>query len=293
MLKLVESNAGAVAPMISGDRQPPALFPNPANPLEVKLPIFEGPLDLLLHLIRRHEVAVAEVKLSELTASYLDYLNWMESIDLDVAGEYLDIAATLILIKSRELLPKPPPEEFLEDENPEELLRQRLLEYQSFKEVAFALGDLDVLGRDVFSRPEQDTESGKVAPQEAWEEVSVYNLMEAFQRVMERRPRITTHVIEPETLRLEDRIGQLIEQFRRQPRWRFEELLDLGQPKGWVILTFLGVLEMVRIRMIRVVQVEDFSEIHCLTCEEFEQQVRVWLGVEDDLTFVENRKLSA
>ena len=290
---MVESNAGAVAPMISGDRQSPALFPNPENPLEVKLPIFEGPLDLLLHLIRRHEVAVAEVKLSELTASYLDYLNWMESIDLDVAGEYLDIAATLILIKSRELLPKPPPEEFLEDENPEELLRQRLLEYQSFKEVAFALGDLDVLGRDVFSRPEPGTESGEVNPQEEWEEVSVYNLMEAFQRVMEHRPRITSHVIEPETLRLEDRIGQLIEQFRQQPRWRFEELLALGQPKGWVILTFLGVLEIVRLRMIRVIQVEDFSEIHCLVREEFEKQVRVWLGIEDDLVFVEDHTFSA
>ena len=121
----------------------------------------------------------------------------------------------------------------------------------------------------------------------------VFNLMEAFQRAMERRPRITPHLIEPETLRLEDRIGQLIEQFRQQPRWRFEELLALGQPKGWVILTFLGVLEIVRLRMIRVIQVEDFSEIHCLVREEFEKQVRVWLGIEDDLVFVEDHKFSA
>jgi len=291
VLKVVESKAEAVAPVISGDAPPP-LFPNPENPLEIKLPIFEGPLDLLLHLIRKREVAVAEVRLSELTESYLNYLNWMESINLDVAGEYLDIAATLILIKSRELLPKPPPEEFLEEEDPEELLRQRLLEYQNFKEAAFALGDLDVLGRDVFARPEQESESG-ADPQEEWEEVSVYNLMEAFQRAMARRPRITSHVIEPETLRLEDRIGQMIEQFRRQPRWRFEELLDLDQHKGWVILSFLGVLEMVRMRMIRVVQVEDFGEIYCLAREEFEKQVRVWLGVEDAPMFVEDRKLSA
>ena len=292
-MKVIESNSGTAVPTISGEQQPPALFPNPDNPLEVKLPVFEGPLDLLLHLIRSHEIAVAEVRLSELTASYLDYLNWMESINLDVAGEFLDIAATLILIKSRELLPKPPPEEVLAEEDPEELLRQRLLEYQSFKECAFALGDRDVLGRDVFARPEPATDSGSADPQEEWEEVSVFNLMEAFQRAMERRPRITPHLIEPETLRLEDRIGQLVEQFRRQPRWLFEELLDLSQPKGWGILTFLGVLEMVRIRMIRVVQVEDFSEIHCLVRKEFEAQVRVWLGVEEDSGFSEARKLSA
>ena len=93
------------------------LFPNPENPLEIKIPLFEGPLDLLLHLIRKKEVSIAEVKLSELTSSYLSYIELMQSVNLDIAGEFLEIAATLILIKSRHLLPKPIEE--MEDEDEE------------------------------------------------------------------------------------------------------------------------------------------------------------------------------
>ena len=97
------------------------IFPNPENPLEIKIPLFEGPLDLLLHLIRKKEVSIAEVRLSELTASYLEYLEQLQSINLDLAGEFLEIAAMLILIKSRSLLPKSPVEiEDLEEEDPEE-----------------------------------------------------------------------------------------------------------------------------------------------------------------------------
>ena len=98
------------------------IFPNPENPLEIKIPLFEGPLDLLLHLIRKKEVSIAEVRLSELTASYLEYLEQLQSINLDLAGEFLEIAAMLILIKSRSLLPKSPVEiEDMEEEDPEEI----------------------------------------------------------------------------------------------------------------------------------------------------------------------------
>ncbi|HIO62134.1 MAG TPA: segregation/condensation protein A, partial [Deltaproteobacteria bacterium] len=131
------------------------IFPNPENPLEIKIPLFEGPLDLLLHLIRKKEVSITEVRLSELTASYLEYLDKLQSINLDLAGEFLEIAAMLILIKSRSLLPKSPVDiEELEEEDPEEILRRRLLEYQHYKDAAFELSSLDILGRDVFQRPE-------------------------------------------------------------------------------------------------------------------------------------------
>ena len=123
------------------------LFPNPENPLEIKIPLFEGPLDLLLHLIRKKEVSIAEVKLSELTSSYLSYIELMQSVNLDIAGEFLEIAATLILIKSRHLLPKPIEEmEDEDEENPEEILRMRLLEYQRFKDAAFEISSRDVPG---------------------------------------------------------------------------------------------------------------------------------------------------
>ena len=187
----------------------PALFPDLQNPLEIRMSLFEGPLDLLLHLIRKKEVSIAEVRLSELTSSYLAYLNFMQSVNLGIAGEFLEIAATLILIKSRQLLPKPIVEaEELEEENPEEILRLRLLEYQCYKEAAFEIGSRDVLGRDIFARPEtEEFISDEMETNPQFEEVSVFALMEAFQRVMERRPKITCHVVETESLKIEDHIS--------------------------------------------------------------------------------------
>ena len=118
----------------------PAIFPNPENPLEIKIPLFEGPLDLLLHLIRKKEVSIDEVRLSELTSSYLEYVDMMQTINLDLAGEFIEIATLLILIKSRYLLPKSPEDiEKVEEEDPEEILRRRLLEYQHYKDAAFEL----------------------------------------------------------------------------------------------------------------------------------------------------------
>ena len=162
------------------------LFPNPENPLEIKIPLFEGPLDLLLHLIRKKEVSIAEVKLSELTSSYLSYIELMQSVNLDIAGEFLEIAATLILIKSRHLLPKPIEEmEDEDEENPEEILRMRLLEYQRFKDAAFEISSRDVLWRDIFTRPETEefvSDQSEANPE--FEDVSVFALMEAFQQVI-------------------------------------------------------------------------------------------------------------
>jgi segregation and condensation protein A len=256
-----------------------SIFPNPDNPLEIRLPVFEGPLDLLLHLIRCKEVPVAEVRLAELTSTYLAYLRWMETVDLDIAGEFLDIAATLILIKSRTLLPKPPAEEeAVEEEDPEEVLRRRLEEYQLYKQAAFELGSLDWLGRDVFSRPELvELLSEEQEPDPEFEEVSVFALVEALEQVLARRPKVTRHVIEAESLRIEDRLAELLELFRHRSHVLFEDLFDPEAPKRWWILTFMAVLEMVRLRMITLVQVERFGTIHCRAHEELEHQRLVWL----------------
>ena len=159
------------------------IFSNPENSLEIKIPLFEGPLDLLLHLIRKKEVPIEEVRLSELTSSYLEYLENLQSINLDLAGEFLEIAAMMILIKSRNLLPKPISEENeLEEEDPEEILRRRLIEYQYYKNAAFELGSLDILGRDIFRRPENVqliADNEEKNPE--FEDVSVSALMVAFE----------------------------------------------------------------------------------------------------------------
>lgn len=254
------------------------IFPNPDNPLEIKLPTFEGPLDLLLHLIRKNELNIYEVKLSTLTASYLSYLEFMQAVNLDIAGEFLEIAATLILLKSRQLLPRP---EVIDDEDeeldPEEQLRQRLIEYQRYKNAAFDLSSRDVLGRDVFIRPPQEELLADKTEQEpVFEEVSLYALMEAFRNVMERRPKITSHVVESEQYRIEDCIEELIQKFDQNPRYLFEELFEPEQPRMIIILKFMAILEMVKQRLITIVQLKLCGPIHCMIHEDFKLNLADW-----------------
>ena len=260
-----------------------SIFPNPENPLEIKIPLFEGPLDLLLHLIRKKEVSIAEVRLSELTASYLEYLEQLQSINLDLAGEFLEIAAMLILIKSRSLLPKSPVEiEDFEEEDPEEILRRRLLEYQHYKDAAFELSSLDILGRDVFQRPENvelvaDTEEAD--PE--FEDVSVSALLEAFERVMKRMPKISRLVIEAETVRIEDRIEELIDLFEKKQHCLFEELFESDNARIWFIVTFMSILEMVRLHLISIVQVDQLGAVHCSVHEDFKQNSSDWFHLQN------------
>jgi segregation and condensation protein A len=258
-----------------------SIFPNPENPLEVRLNFFEGPLDLLLHLIRRKKLEIAEVRLADLTASYLEYLEAMQSVNLDLASEFLDIAATLILIKSRALLPRPPSDDDEEpDEDPEELLRQRLLEYQRFKEAAFALGTRDLLGRDVFQRPPAAEELPDAAKQEEeeFEELSVFDLLTTFQQVMARRPRIHEHRVETESYRIEDRMEELLGELLRQKSLAVEQLFPARASRSLLVLTFMALLELIKHRLLRVTQIETFGPIHCLPHPEFEANLMTWRG---------------
>ena len=260
----------------------PKIFPNPENPLEIKFSFFEGPLDLLLHLIRIKEVSIEEVRLSELTTSYLEYVEIMHSINLDLAGEFLEIAAMLILIKSRHLLPRAPEDlEEIEEEDPEEILRRRLLEYQHYKDAAFELGSLDILGRDVFQRPEYFElvgDSEEVDP--VYEDISVSTLMEAFERVMKRLPKQTRHLVEAETVRIEDRIEEMILILMKKQHCLFEELFAGDKSKLWFIITFMALLEMARLRLITIVQVEQHSAIHCTRHENFDQNIIDWYNLQ-------------
>jgi segregation and condensation protein A len=261
----------------------PAIFPNPENPLEIKIPLFEGPLDLLLHLIRKKEVSIEEVRLSELTSSYLEYVEMMQTINLDLAGEFLEIATLLILIKSRYLLPKSPEDiEEVEEEDPEEILRRRLLEYQHYKDAAFELSSLDILGRDVFQRPEYVelvADNEETAPE--YEDISVSALMEAFGRVMKRLPKITRHLIETENVRIEDRIDELISLFGKRKHCLFEELFEDNKPLSWFIITFMASLEMVRLHLITIVQIDHVGAIHCTVHDDFDQNISHWYHLQN------------
>ena len=259
------------------------IFSNPNNSLEIKIPLFEGPLDLLLHLIRKKEVPIEEVRLSELTASYLEYLENLQSINLDLAGEFLEIAAMLILIKSRTLLPKTHLEEDeMEEEDPEEILRRRLLEYQYYKNAAFELGSLDILGRDIFQRPENVkliSDSEEKNPE--YDDVSVAALIEAFERVMKRLPKINRYLVEAESIGVEDRVEELIEYFTKKPICLFQELFENDKPKSWFILTFISILEMMRLRLLTVHQISQFGSIHCKRHNDFEKNIFEWYELQN------------
>ena len=262
------------------------IFPDREKPLEVKIEIFEGPLELLLHMIRKKKVSIDEVRLADLTAAYLDYIRALQSVDLDVAGEFLEIAATLILIKSRTLISKPTVEESDEEEDPEETLRRRLVEYQRFKDAAYTIGSRDWLGRDVFPRGEEDIEVsahkvGEISTTHTLsEDISLIDLLDSFKQVMQRSPRIQYHQVEPEKYRIEDRILELLNMLQTKNSLLFEHLFPRFQNKKYFILTFLAVLEMLKYRLIKVVQSESFGPIHCLPHPELEKTLPIWHKLE-------------
>ena len=262
------------------------IFPDREKPLEVKIEIFEGPLELLLHMIRKKKVSIDEVRLADLTAAYLDYIRALQSVDLDVAGEFLEIAATLILIKSRTLISKPTVEESDEEEDPEETLRRRLVEYQRFKDAAYTIGSRDWLGRDVFPRGEEDIEVsahkvGEISTTHTLsEDISLFDLLDSFKQVMQRSPRIQYHQVEPEKYRIEDRILELLNMLQTKNSLLFEHLFPRFQNKKYFILTFLAVLEMLKYRLIQVIQSESFGPIHCLPHPELEKTLPIWHKLE-------------
>lgn len=253
------------------------VFPDPENPLNIKLPVFEGPLDLLLHLCKKKEVSVSEVNLSDLTGTYLSYLELMKDINLEFAGEFLEIAATLILIKSRSLLPKPPPPDIEDQEeaDPEEQLKQRLLEYQRFKSAAFELSSLDMLGRDVFSHPTEPLPTPQ-NNEPVFEEVSLYSLMDAFRQVLIRSPKLNAHIIEMENYTIEDRIESIITMLKDNGQVLFAHLFPEAPSRAYLVISFMALLELAKMKMIQIKQNDLFSEIKLCRNKDFERIADQW-----------------
>jgi segregation and condensation protein A len=233
----------------------------------VQLPQFEGPLDLLLHLCQKHELDILSINIGDLTEKYLAYLAVMELMALDVAAEYLVMAATLAHIKSKMLLPAPPPgqdDDATADEDeidPREALVRRLLEYQKYKLAGEQLAARGVSGRDVFGRgmPVEEAEAHGLAP---LAEVPIFALVEAFQRVLDKSKVKLSHDIVADRLSLSDRIGQLADLLTLRGRLAFEDLFETRSTKFDLVITFLALLEMTKLRMTRLYQSEPFGPLH-------------------------------
>lgn len=237
--------------------------PADAGGYRVRLPTFEGPLDLLLHLIQQHELDIADIPIGFITEKYVEYIKLMEVLNIDVASEYLVMAATLAHIKSKMLLPpSPDDQEQLESEldlDPRAELVRRLLEYQKYKEAAQDLGGRSVLGRDVFSRGMSEGEVEGPAPLAA---LSVFKLLDAFRVVLERAERNVDHEISLERFSITDRINQLADRLRERSRLTFDELFVDQRTKVELIVTFLALLEMTRLRMTRLSQEAPLAPIY-------------------------------
>jgi segregation and condensation protein A len=235
----------------------------------VQLPHFVGPLDLLLHLCQKHELQILDIPIGFITEKYLEYLAVMQLMQLDVAAEYLVMAATLAHIKSKMLLPAPPPgqdDELDPDDeiDPREALIKRLLEYQKYKNAGDQLASRGVAGRDIFLRgaPLEEAASAGLPP---LAEIPIYSLVEAFQRVLDRSKIKLTHDVVADRISLSDRIGELSDLLRVRKRIAFEEMFEgLASPttRFDLVITFLAVLEMTKLRMTRLLQAEPFAPLY-------------------------------
>ncbi len=234
--------------------------PEEPHPYTVRLEGFEGPLDLLLHLIRKNELDIMDIPIALITEQYLDYLKLMKELNLDVAGDYLLMASTLLHIKSKMLLPASAEEEEEGGEDPRAELVRRLLEYQKFKEAA---GDLDrrpLKGRDIFVRVvppdlQEPQEDGKT-------EVSLFDLLEALRQVLARVKPENVHEVMLEPITVEQRVQEILSLLQQEKRSiAFHHLFRERVSRRMIVVTFLAILELVKLKQIRVFQVAPFETI--------------------------------
>ncbi len=237
----------------------------PELPLKVKLEIFEGPLDLLLHLIKKNEIDIYDIPITVITRQYLEYLEMMKSLNLDVAGEFLLMAATLLHIKSKMLLPpseEPGGEEEEEAvEDPRAELVRRLLEYQRFKEAAWDLTQGPLLDREVFARKFFAEKFLEGSEEALTGEATLFDLLEAMKKILRGIPPEEFQEISVDHLNIKEKIHQIMEQLWEKESLTVGELLTPATMRREVILTFLALLELLRLRMIKIYQAESFGTI--------------------------------
>jgi len=229
-------------------------FESSADAIPVRLEQFEGPLDLLLHLIKTNEVNIYDIPIALITSQYIEYIDLMQEMNLDVAGEFLVMAATLIHIKSRMLLPRPDPKQEDPEEDPREALMRRLLEHQKFKAAAELLHERETLRSAQWTRADGPITEIAGEPPEPEIEVDLFSLISAFRAVVERAKARPKLYLPSEQIPIEDRIEQLMSRLSETEACGFEDLFDDVQTKAGLVVTFLAVLEMIRLKLIRVFQ---------------------------------------
>ncbi|MBI2190819.1 MAG: segregation/condensation protein A [Planctomycetes bacterium] len=238
------------------------------SPYRIQIETFSGPMDLLLYLIRREEVEIADIPIARIADQYLEYLETIEDLDLSLAGDFLLLAATLMEIKSRMLLPQ---EEQVadsdEDEDPRSELIQRLIEYKRFKDAARFLQGRGAVREQMFPRPDAVVEIPKewseeeLLKQDPLEGVTLWDLLNAFTRVLKRTKPFVQAKVTYEEIPLQAFFHRIMQFLRSKPTCAFEELFLEGRDRNQVIGTFLALLELIRLKKVRVRQTEPFGTI--------------------------------
>jgi segregation and condensation protein A len=243
------------------DQQPD--FESSVDAYPVKLEQFEGPLDLLLHLIKKNEVNIYDIPIALITAQYLETIEFMQELNLDIAGEFLVMAATLIHIKSKMLLPRPETAAGVdgEEEDPRDALVRRLLEHQKYKAAAGLLHEREQVRSAQWLRPDERVAAIAGDEYEPEFEVDLFSLLTAFQAVVERARQRPKMVLPSEQIPMEVRIDQLLARLSETQAIGFEELFVDAHDRAGLIVTFLALLEMIRLKLIRVFQSGSFGPI--------------------------------
>jgi segregation and condensation protein A len=231
-----------------------------ASPYRINLPMYEGPLDLLLDLIRKQEMDIHNIPIAEITEQYLDYLHGLEKLDVDVSADFIYMAATLIHIKSKMLLPADPLAGPEEQQDPREELVHRLLEHEKFKNAAQLLYQKQQIEDHVWSRPDRELYTGEAVEGELV--VSLVDLVKTFQQVLERRKEVARFEVRHETVT----IAQMMDRLRRRliatdDPVSLIEFFETCETRNAMIVALLAVLEMVRMQAVILVQSELFADI--------------------------------
>ncbi len=231
----------------------------PPDALQVFLEAFEGPLDLLLYLIRRQNLDILDIPIADITRQYMQYIEVMHGLQLELAGEYLLMAATLAEIKSRMLLPRPQGEVGVEEADPRAELVRRLQEYERFKRAALDMDELQRVDRDTFAASAElvDRRVLKILPQ-----VTLQELLVSLKDVMSRAEMFAHHHVSRERLSVRQRMSDVLSTMRSQSFVEFVQLFRPEEGRMGVTVTFIAILELLREGLIEVVQAEQFGPIH-------------------------------
>lgn len=228
---------------------------------KIKLDIFEGPLDLLLYLVKKDHLNIYDIPIAEVTQQYLSYLELMKLLDLNIAGEFLVMAATLMQIKSKMLLPAEPNQQAEEEEDPREELVRRLLEYEKFKEIAENLRQREAGRQEVFKRPKSEEVEEAGAQTETYFEASIFDLINAFSKAMENVPKEVFYEVIKDEFTVEEKIHQILHLLLVKSTLSISDLFSSAKNKIEIVVNFLAILELIRMKEIVAFQKEQFHEI--------------------------------